>query len=101
MTALMEAVENQKQVYHRSHRPWKSLRDSHTPAARRLLIDKRNQCGPRCPRFNCLQACLNSGVQSILSTQQGGEQRSGPKLHPKRLYLSLFRLIQKVLRRSP
>ena len=33
VTALMEAVENQKQVSHRSHRPWKSLRDSHTPTA--------------------------------------------------------------------
>ena len=30
MTALLEAVENQKQVYHRSHRPWKSLQDFHT-----------------------------------------------------------------------
>jgi hypothetical protein len=47
-TALMEAVENQKQVYHRSHRPWKSLRDSHTPAALRLLIDKRSQNRPKC-----------------------------------------------------
>src|ERR1700745_886664 len=26
----METVGNQKQVSHRSHRPWKSLRDSHT-----------------------------------------------------------------------
>ena len=39
VTALMEAVENQRTVYHRSHRPWKSLRDYHTPAARRLLIN--------------------------------------------------------------
>ena len=31
VTALMETVENQKTVYHRSHRPWKSLRDFHTP----------------------------------------------------------------------
>ena len=30
VTALMEAVENQIQVYHRSHRPWKSLQDFHT-----------------------------------------------------------------------
>jgi hypothetical protein len=27
-------------VYHRSHRPWKSLQDSHTPAAGRLLFNK-------------------------------------------------------------
>jgi hypothetical protein len=40
VTALMEAVENQRQVYHRSHRPWKSLQDFHTPAAQRLLINK-------------------------------------------------------------
>jgi hypothetical protein len=40
VTALMEAVENQRQVYHRSHRPWKSLQDFHTPSARRLLTDK-------------------------------------------------------------
>jgi hypothetical protein len=36
----MGAVENQKQVSHRSHRPWKSLQDFHTPPVRRLLIDK-------------------------------------------------------------
>jgi nitric oxide synthase oxygenase domain/subunit len=40
VTALMEAVENQRQVYHRSHRPWKSLQDFHTPAAQRLLVNK-------------------------------------------------------------
>jgi putative transposase len=40
VTALMEAVENQMQVYHRSHRPWKSLQDFHTPAAGRLLFNK-------------------------------------------------------------
>ncbi len=45
VTALMEAVENQRQVSHRSHRPWKSLRDSHTPAARRLLIDNETKTG--------------------------------------------------------
>jgi hypothetical protein len=39
VTALMGAVENQRTVSHRSHRPWKSLRDFHTPAARRLLRD--------------------------------------------------------------
>jgi hypothetical protein len=50
VTALMGAVENQRQVYPRSHRPWKSLRDSHTPTARRLLINnevrKRAEVSP-------------------------------------------------------
>jgi hypothetical protein len=36
----MEAVENQMQVYHRSHRPWKSLQDFHTPTAGRLPFNK-------------------------------------------------------------
>jgi hypothetical protein len=36
----MEAVENQKQVYDRSHRPWKSAQDFHTPAADQLLFNK-------------------------------------------------------------
>ncbi len=38
VTALMETVENQKQVYHRCHRPWKSPQDFHTPTAGRLLF---------------------------------------------------------------
>ena len=29
----MEALENRKAVSHRSHRPWKSLRDFHIPTA--------------------------------------------------------------------
>ena len=29
----VEAVENRTAVSHRSHRPWKSLRDSHIPTA--------------------------------------------------------------------
>src|SRR6185312_4929081 len=29
----VESLENQKQVFHPSHRPWKSLRDSHIPTA--------------------------------------------------------------------
>jgi hypothetical protein len=29
----MESLENQDQVFHPSHRPWKSLRDSHIPTA--------------------------------------------------------------------
>ena len=36
----MQVVENQMQVYHHSHRPWKSLRDSHTPTAQQLLVDE-------------------------------------------------------------
>ena len=36
-------LENQRTVYHRSHRPWKSLRDYHTPAARRLPIHNEAQ----------------------------------------------------------
>lgn len=44
----MEAVENQRQVYHRSHRPWKSLQDFHTPAALQQPIDKRSEKGPKC-----------------------------------------------------
>src|SRR6202453_4124882 len=53
VTALMEAVENQRTVYHRSHRPWKSLRDSHTPAARRLVIhkQKKTKTRARCPQL--------------------------------------------------
>jgi hypothetical protein len=27
----VESLENQDQVFHPSHRPWKSLRDSHIP----------------------------------------------------------------------
>jgi hypothetical protein len=29
----VESLENQPQVFHPSHRPWKSLRDSHIPTA--------------------------------------------------------------------
>ena len=29
----MESLENQRQVFHPSHRPWKSLRNSHIPTA--------------------------------------------------------------------
>ena len=65
VTALMEAVENQKQVYHRSHRPWKSILDSHTPAARRLLMDKTKPKQADVSPVNCLQACLSLEVQSI------------------------------------
>ena len=48
MTALMEAVENQRQVYHRSHRPWKSLQDFHIPAGRRLLTHNEKQTRSKC-----------------------------------------------------
>src|SRR5579859_4718324 len=41
----MGAVENQRTVYHRSHRPWKSLQDFHTPAARRLFIHNQTHTG--------------------------------------------------------
>jgi hypothetical protein len=27
-------------IYHRSHRPWKSFQDFHTPAADQLLVNK-------------------------------------------------------------
>src|SRR5580700_8671252 len=64
VTALMEAMENQKTVYHRSHRPWKSLRDYHTPAARRLLIHNEASTVPRVSPINRRPACLSSGVQS-------------------------------------
>ena len=30
---LVESLENQKPVFHPSHHPWKSLRDSHIPTA--------------------------------------------------------------------
>jgi hypothetical protein len=63
----MEAVENQRTVYHRSHRPWKSLRDYHTPAARRLLTHNETKTRPGCHLLNSLPACLNNGVQSSLS----------------------------------
>jgi hypothetical protein len=46
--ALMEAVENQKQVYHRSHRPWKSLQDFRTTAADHLLVNKTKMKTGRC-----------------------------------------------------
>src|ERR1700733_750957 len=64
VTALMEAMENQRTVYHRSHRPWKSLRDYHTPAARRLLIHNEASTRPRVSPINRPPACLNLGVQS-------------------------------------
>src|ERR1700729_563110 len=67
VTALMEAVENQRTVYHRSHRPWKSLKDFHTPAARRLLTHNEASTRPRVSPINRRPACLNSGVQSSLS----------------------------------
>src|ERR1700677_1499297 len=67
VTALMEAMENQRTVYHRSHRPWKSLRDYHTPAARRLLIHSEASTMPRVSPINRRPACLSSGVQSSLS----------------------------------
>jgi transposase-like protein len=49
------AVENQRQVYHRSHRPWKSLQDFHTPAAQRLLINKTKRNRPRCHQLIAVQ----------------------------------------------
>ena len=35
----MEALENRKTVSHRSHRPWKSLRDSHIPTAANTITN--------------------------------------------------------------
>src|ERR1700727_2864758 len=58
----MEAVENQRQVYHRSHRPWKSLQDFHTPAAQRLLINKTKREQAEVSPINCRPVCLTSGV---------------------------------------
>jgi hypothetical protein len=34
---------NQRQVYRRFHRSWKSLQGFHTPSARQLLIDRRTK----------------------------------------------------------
>src|SRR3984885_13872262 len=67
VTALMEAMENQRTVYHRSHRPWKSLRDYHTPAARRLLIHNEASTMPRVSPINGRPACLSLGGQSRVS----------------------------------
>jgi hypothetical protein len=39
----MDAEENQKQVSLRAHSPWKSLRDSHIPTARLLLLSAQNR----------------------------------------------------------
>src|SRR6202042_1916073 len=63
----MEAVENQRQVYHRSHRPWKSLQDFHTPAAQRLLINKTKRKPAEVSLINCRPVCLSSGGQLKLS----------------------------------
>ena len=67
MTALMGAVENQKQVSHRSHRPWKSLRDFHTPAVRLLLIDNEIQNRPKCHRILGSQRVSDQGCSPCLS----------------------------------
>src|SRR6202795_3682537 len=71
----MGAVENQRRVYHRSHRPWKSLQDFHTPAVLRLLIDKRSENGPKCHPINRLPSCLSLGVQSNMSGLRLSESR--------------------------
>jgi hypothetical protein len=55
----MEAVENQIQVYHRSHRPWKSLQDFHTSQSRRLLIDKIRTKNAEVSPINGLPTCLS------------------------------------------
>ena len=54
-TAAKEGKEKQREVFPRLQRPWKFLRDFHTPAARLLLIDKRNQSGPMCHHLIALQ----------------------------------------------
>jgi hypothetical protein len=58
----MEAVENQRQVYHRSLRPWKSLQDFHTPAAQRLLINKTKRKPADVSPINHRPVCLSLGV---------------------------------------
>jgi hypothetical protein len=76
-------VENQGQVYHHSHRPWKSLQDFHTPAVLRLLIDKPSEKGrsvtqliafQRVSAWGCSPACLSLGVQSSVSQLGGAVQ---------------------------
>ena len=66
VTALMEAMENQRTVYHRSHRPWKSLRDYHTPAARRLPIHKRSiNPGRECHQLIDVQRVSTQGCSPV------------------------------------
>src|ERR1700678_3352165 len=63
----MGAVENQRQVYHRSHRPWKSLQDFHTPTAQRLLINKTKQKPAEVSPINRRPVCLSLGGHRSLS----------------------------------
>src|SRR5580692_3099050 len=63
----MEAVENQRQVSHRSHRPWKSLQDFHTPSARRLFSNKMTKTNAESVPNYRSSACLSLGVHYKLS----------------------------------
>jgi hypothetical protein len=55
----VESLENQRQVFHPSHRPWKSLRDSHIPTASTppLIYVGKNpgEAKPRHLRINNLE----------------------------------------------
>jgi hypothetical protein len=61
-------VENQKQVSHRSLRPWKSLRDSHTPATGVVGSRKSKKYEKqtlKCPRFRSSVSHSRGAVQWV------------------------------------
>ena len=60
-------------AYHRSHRPWKSLQDFHTPTARRLLINNEVQKTRRSPQV------MELGVSQLRVAVQveWGQTKSG------------------------
>ncbi len=60
---LLEVVENQTQVYHRSHRPWKSLRDSHTPHGSTAAYLKNDEYKTlKCPQLTELSVSQPRGA---------------------------------------
>ena len=57
---------------HRSHRPWKSLQDFHTPTAQRLRSHKITKTGRKSVPNYRIVACLSLGVQSYTIKKLGG-----------------------------
>ena len=81
----MGAVENQRQVYHRSHRPWKSLQDFHTPAAQRPLIHKTKRNRSECHRliavlFVSIKGC--TADQSVTAFVVTKDENKGRGIEP-------------------
>ena len=69
----MENLENQPQVFHPSHRPWKSLRDSHIPTASTTIPIYKERPKPPPLRINNLGwAKLNcrSGPISVAKSKR-------------------------------